>query len=86
MSDAEITAAAKSDPDNAPLSKGELAGLRRGGLPPLPAELRKQRLTVRLDPDIIARFKAVGRAGTMPGCAQRAQRAARGAAGEAGVS
>ena len=40
MTDAEITAAAKSDPDNPPLTKAELAKLKRGGRPPLPEHER----------------------------------------------
>lgn len=33
----------------------------RRGRPPLPSEARKQRVTMMLDPDILARLKADGR-------------------------
>jgi uncharacterized protein (DUF4415 family) len=43
----------------------ELAGLaelvRKGGRPLLPEEVRKRRVTIMLDPDVIAHFKAGGR-------------------------
>ncbi len=60
MTDSEITAAARSDRDNMPLKKGELAHLRRGGRPPLPADERRQSLTLRLPPVVIRDFKALG--------------------------
>jgi uncharacterized protein (DUF4415 family) len=60
MTDAEITAVAESDPDNPPLNASELALLRRGGRPPLPAQDRKTSLTLRLKPAVIESFKAGG--------------------------
>jgi uncharacterized protein (DUF4415 family) len=60
MTDAEITAAASSDPDNPPLTAGELVRLRRGGRPPLPEGERKQPLTLRLPPRVISAFKETG--------------------------
>jgi len=43
----------------------ELADLaelvRKGGRPLLPEEVRKRRVTIMLDPDVIAHFKAGGR-------------------------
>lgn len=35
--------------------------VRKGGRPLLPDEVRKRRVTIMLDPDVIARFKAGGR-------------------------
>jgi uncharacterized protein (DUF4415 family) len=61
MTDAEITAAARSDPDNPPLSKRELAllaKLRRGGRPP--SDNPKRQVTLRLDADVIEHFAAGG--------------------------
>jgi uncharacterized protein (DUF4415 family) len=60
MTDAEITTAAESDPDNPPLNESELARLRRVGRPPLPAQDRKTSLTLRLKPAVIESFKAGG--------------------------
>jgi uncharacterized protein (DUF4415 family) len=37
------------------------AFLSRGGRPRLPDEVRKRRVTIMLDPDVIAHFKAEGR-------------------------
>lgn len=75
--DAEITAAALSDPDAQPLTDQQLAQMRpiwdfpdlvadlqkHGylGRPPLPPENRKQRVTLYLDPDVLARLKADGK-------------------------
>ena len=43
----------------------ELAGLaelvRKGGRPLLPSEVRKRRVSIMLDPDVIAHFKADGK-------------------------
>jgi uncharacterized protein (DUF4415 family) len=38
-----------------------LAFIRKGGRPLLPEEIRKRRVTIMLDPDVIAHFKAGGR-------------------------
>jgi uncharacterized protein (DUF4415 family) len=35
--------------------------IRKGGRPLLPEEVRKRRVTIMLDPDVIAHFKAGGR-------------------------
>lgn len=75
--DAEITAAALTDPDNLPLTDEELAQFRpiwdfpdqvawlqkHGylGRPPLPEAERKKRVTLYLDPDILDRLKADGK-------------------------
>lgn len=75
--DAEITAAALSDPDAQPLTDEELAKFRpvwafpelvadlqkHGylGRPPLPPEERKQRVTLYLDPDVLANLKQGGK-------------------------
>ena len=75
--DAAITAAALSDPDSPPLTDEELAGMRpvwdfpdlvealrkegKLGRPPLPPEARKQRVTMHLDPDVLAALRKDGR-------------------------
>ena len=60
MTDAEITAAAKSDPDNPSLTKAELAKLKRGGRPPLPEHERKVSTTLRLPRSVLDHFRATG--------------------------
>jgi uncharacterized protein (DUF4415 family) len=60
MTDAEITKAAKRDPDNPPLTAAELARVRRGGRPPKPAEERKQSVTLRLPPQVLSHFRSTG--------------------------
>jgi uncharacterized protein (DUF4415 family) len=75
--DAEITAAALSDPDNPPLTDEDFAQMRpvwefpdlvallqkhgKLGRRPLPEAARKQRVTLYLDPDVLARLKADGK-------------------------
>ena len=75
--DAAITAAALSDPDNPPLTDEELARMRpiwefpelvailqkhgKLGRPPLPEADKKHRVTLYLDPDILARLKEDGK-------------------------
>ena len=75
--DAEITAAALSDPDAQPLTDEQLAQMRpvwafpdlvavlqhhgKLGRPPLPDTAKKQRVTLYLDPDIITRLKSDGK-------------------------
>jgi uncharacterized protein (DUF4415 family) len=61
MTDAEITAAARSDPDNPPISAAEFKRMRRPGRPRLPASARKMLVSLRLDRDVIAHFRASGR-------------------------
>ena len=48
LTDAEITAAAKSDPDNPPIGAAEFKRMRRPGRPPLAASERKVPTTLRL--------------------------------------
>lgn len=61
--DADITAAAMSDPDALPLTEAEWNDvkplLRVGGRPK--AEVTKERITIRLSPDVLAVFKATGK-------------------------
>lgn len=55
--DAAITAAAETDPDAQPLTEAEWAGVRqRRGRPP--ASITKTRVTIRLDADVVAIYKA----------------------------
>jgi uncharacterized protein (DUF4415 family) len=61
--DAVITAAALSDPDALPLTEAEWEAvkpsLRVGGRPK--AEVTKERITIRLSPDVLRAFKATGK-------------------------
>jgi uncharacterized protein (DUF4415 family) len=75
--DAAITAAALSDPDAQPLTDAELDQFRpvwefpelvaflqkhgKLGRPPLPEAERKHRVTLYLDPDVLAKLKADGK-------------------------
>ena len=75
--DAEITAAALADPDAQPLTDEQLAQMRpvwefpdlvailqkhgKLGRPPLAEANKKHRVTLYLDPDILARLKADGK-------------------------
>ena len=75
--DAAITAAALSDPDNPPMTDEELARMRpiwdfpeevvwlqkhgKLGRPPLPEADKKHRVTLYLDPDILAQLKSDGK-------------------------
>jgi uncharacterized protein (DUF4415 family) len=57
--DALITAAALTDPDNPPLMNEKLQQFRRTrGRPP--GSGKKEQVTLRLDADILAEFKAAG--------------------------
>lgn len=56
MSEEEIDAGAASDPDNPPLTAQELAGAE----PVWPEDRAKVPVYIRLDPDIVAFFKAGG--------------------------
>jgi len=64
LTDAQINAAARSDPDNPPSSKRELAQraaiVRRRGRPVLPHSERKIRLTLRLPPEVVKYFRGLG--------------------------
>jgi len=75
--DAAITAAALSDPDAQPMTDEDFARLRpvwdfpdlvallqshgKLGRPPLPEDQRKKRVTLHLDPDVLAALKADGK-------------------------
>ena len=77
VEDAQITAAALSDPDNPPLTLDELKQMKpvgdnpalvailrqhgKLGRPSLPADQRKQRVTLHLDPDVLARLRDGGK-------------------------
>jgi uncharacterized protein (DUF4415 family) len=60
LTDAEITAAALSDPDNPPLTAEEFARARRVGRPPKAPEDRKRLVTLRLSPQVLSHFKRSG--------------------------
>ena len=62
MTDAEITKAARSDPDNPPLTDKELALVRktRRGRPTMATAERKVRVTLRLPPDVVTYFRKTG--------------------------
>jgi len=57
--EAQITAAALSDPDNLPLTDGELSQFKRGRGRPLGSG-KKAQVTLRLDAQMLAHFKATG--------------------------
>lgn len=75
--DTAITAAALSDPDAQPMTDEDFARLRpvwdfpelveilqshgKLGRPPLPEAERKKRVTLHLDPDVLAALKAEGK-------------------------
>lgn len=59
--DAAITAAALSDPDALPYTDAEWEAVRpmlRRGRPPAP--VTKERITIRLSPDVVQAFRATG--------------------------
>ena len=64
LTDEQINAAARTDPDNPPSTKKELAQMaavvRARGRPTMPDNERKVRLTLRLDPDVIEHFRKGG--------------------------
>ena len=47
--------------DEVPEMAEFLAFVRKGGRPALPEQDRKRRVTIMLDPDVIAHFKATGK-------------------------
>ena len=57
--DAQITAAALSDPDNLPLTDSELRQFKRGRGRPQGSGTKEQ-VTLRLDTQILERFRATG--------------------------
>lgn len=57
--DAQITAAAMTDPDNLPLTNAELSQFKRGRGRPLGSG-KKEQVTLRLDAEILEQFRATG--------------------------
>ena len=57
--DAQITAAALTDPDNLPLTDAELSQFKRVRGRPLGSG-KKEQVTLRLDVQILEQFKATG--------------------------
>ena len=57
--DAQITAAALTDPDNLPLTDGELRQFRKSRGRPQGSG-KKEQVTLRLDTDILEQFRATG--------------------------
>jgi uncharacterized protein (DUF4415 family) len=57
--DAQITAAALTDPDNLPLTDEELQQFRKARGRPQGSG-KKEQVTLRLDTDILKQFKATG--------------------------
>jgi uncharacterized protein (DUF4415 family) len=57
--DAQITAAAMTDPDNLPLTDAELSQFKRVRGRPLGSG-KKEQVTLRLDAQILEKFKATG--------------------------
>lgn len=57
--DAQITAAAMTDPDNLPLTDAELKQFKRGRGRPQGSG-KKEQVTLRLDTEILEQFKAMG--------------------------
>ena len=59
IEDAQITAAALTDPDNLPLTDAELAQFKRGRGRPQGSG-KKEQVTLRLDAEILEQFRATG--------------------------
>ena len=57
--DAEIDAGIAADPDTVELSEGMSRRLRPVGRPKV--EVTKERVTIRLSPEVVARFRATGK-------------------------
>ena len=57
--DAQITAAALTDPDNLPLTDAELSQFKRGRGRPQGSG-KKEQVTLRIDTEILEQFKATG--------------------------
>lgn len=57
--DAQITAAALTDPDNLPLTDAELSQFKRGRGRPLGSGTKEQ-VTLRLDAQILEHFRSTG--------------------------
>lgn len=64
LTDEQINAAARSDPDNPPSTRRELAKMaaivRGRGRPAMRDSERKVRLTLRLPPDVVKHFRSTG--------------------------
>jgi uncharacterized protein (DUF4415 family) len=64
LTERQINAAARSDPNNPPSSPKELAEMRAivrsRGRPAMPKEERKVSLTLRLPPDVVQHFRSSG--------------------------
>ena len=61
MTGTEGTSLVDGDGEVREISEADMKHAVRLGRPPLPADLRKRRVTIMLDPDILARLKAGGR-------------------------
>jgi uncharacterized protein (DUF4415 family) len=59
IENAQITAAALTDPDNLPLTDAELSQFKRGRGRPLGSGSKEQ-VTLRLDSQVLEKFKATG--------------------------
>lgn len=57
--EADINAGIAADPDTRELTDKEFQQLRPMGRPK--AEVTKERITIRLSPDVVAKFRATGR-------------------------
>ncbi len=57
--DAQITAAALTDPDNLPLTDAELSQFKRGRGRPIGSG-KKEQVTLRLDTELLEQFRATG--------------------------
>ncbi|PXW79994.1 BrnA antitoxin of type II toxin-antitoxin system [Nitrosomonas sp. Nm84] len=57
--DAQITAAALTDPDNLPLTDAELGQFKRGRGRPQGSG-KKEQVTLRIDTEILEQFRATG--------------------------
>jgi uncharacterized protein (DUF4415 family) len=64
LTEKQINAAARRDPDNPPSNRKELAQMaaiiRGRGRPPLPVDKRKVRLTLRLPQEVLKYFRSLG--------------------------
>ena len=64
LTDAQINRAARSDPDNQPSTRRELAqiaaAVKRRGRPAMKASERKIQVALRLPPDVVKYFRSFG--------------------------
>lgn len=61
MTGTERTSLVDGDGEVREITEADMKHAVRHGRPPLPEDLRKRRVTIMLDPDILARLKAGGR-------------------------